>query len=414
MYKTVIKIFSLLVERFSSVSQNKIAFVIKRTVPFSGSIRIAAEVLLSQGLHELVIFKDGPLDAECLAWRKHGVRVYESMSWQALFDLHSSAVVVLGHSGRDAFLTRRKPGRKVINLWHGVAIKRIEHLMPVEKESWSYKAWNRRRLMRVNSRVYDAMVASSMTDRLTNALAFGLDLDKVHVTGLPRFDYLSPDYCFSSNLRADVDCLDAMLAGRRMVLYAPTFRERGASALALLEPSVLERLKEFLRSNNLVLGIRPHPYDQKALEAICDGQWIIDLRPDAYAEPAIPLRAASALVVDYSSIWIDYLLLGRPIIGFMPDLEQYATQERGFIYDLPAVFPGPMLREWGAVMAALQALADSGFAVPVADKKRYLQAENLFLPAEHLRFKSTAACMELFFGSGVLPQVPQRTDASID
>ena len=217
-------LFVPILERLVPVDASKVVFVLKHKVPFSGNVRALAEALLAQGGRQLVVYKDGPLDVDCLAWRTHGVRVYEGFSWQAMRDVHSADTVVLGHSGRDAFLTQRKPSRKVINLWHGVAIKRIEHLMPAEK-FWSYKAWKRRRLMRVNSRVYDAMVASSATDRLTNALAFGLDLDKVYATGLPRFDYLAPGYVFPAYLQADAQRLSASLAGRRMVLYAPTFRE---------------------------------------------------------------------------------------------------------------------------------------------------------------------------------------------
>lgn len=392
------------------VDARKIAFVVKRSVPFSGNMRALADQLLAHGNHQLVIYKDGPLGEVGEFWHAQGARVYSEFSVAALRDVMSAGTVILGHSGRDAMLARRKRGRRVINLWHGVAIKRIEHLM--RPNAWTYKALKRRHLMRVNSRLYDAMIASSPADRLANALAFGVDFDKVHVTGLPRFDYLAPDYRFPVDLQADVNRLAASLAGRHMVLYAPTFREEGSSALVLLVPQVLERLKAFLCSHNMVLGIRPHPYDQKALEAICDGRWILDLRPDFYAEPAIPLRAASALVADYSSIWVDYLLLKRPIVGLMPDLERYTMQERGFIYDLPAVFPGAMLRDWDAVMAALEALAGADFVVPAADEKRYGQAENLFLPPEHLRFKSTEACLEVFFDSGQLSRVEVPVQAA--
>nr|WP_186827561.1 CDP-glycerol glycerophosphotransferase family protein [Comamonas testosteroni] len=407
LFKNITNILLLpLLDWFGDAKEKKIAFVIKRTVPFSGNVRAMADALLEHGGYQLVIYKDGPLGEAGEYWKSQGALVYSRFSVAALRDVMSAGTVVLGHSGRDAMLSRRKRGRRVINLWHGVAIKRIEHLM--RPGAWTFKSAKRRYLMRRNSGLYDGMIASSSVDRLTNALAFGVDFDKIHVTGLPRFDYLSPDFCFPDDLQSDISRLDAMLAGRRLVLYAPTFREEEPSALTWLEPAVVQRLKAFLHARNLVLGIRPHPYDQKALNSICDGQWIIDLRPDKFLEPAIPLRAASALVVDYSSIWIDYLLLHRPIVGFMPDMHEYITQERGFIYDLPTVFPGDIFGEWNAVLSALAGLADSGFAIPEKDEKNYWQAENMFLPPESLRFKSTAACMELFFGSGQLPSLPKK------
>ena len=399
MLSYLFKIFNIFLiyifEYFDVVDERKIAFVIKNTSPFSGNTRALADALLDRGVRNLVVYKDGSLDEECLNWRQLGIRVYTKFSLSALRDVHTAGVIFLGHSGRDGFLRRRKKGRKVINLWHGVAIKRIEYLMPAEK-SWSYKAWKRRRLMRVNSRVYDAMVASSATDRLTNALAFGVNLDRIHITGLPRFDYLNPNYVFTRNLQLDTQRLDTILAGRRMVLYAPTFREAAASVLGSLTPEILKDVKDFLRHHNLVLGIRPHPYDKKALAQVCDGQWVLDVSPTVYIEPAVVLRAASALIVDYSSIWIDYLLLKKPVIGFMPDLINYATQERGFIFDLAAILPGPVLYDWPAVIENLAALSKNGFLMPQMYREKFISAENLFLPSDHLRFKSVQACLELF------------------
>lgn len=379
------------------VEPGKVAVVVKRTVPFSGNVRALADALLAAGQYELVLYKDGPLGAAAQVWRAQGARVYEQFSLAALRDVQSAQVVVLGHSGRDAFLFRPRPGRRVINLWHGVALKRIEHLMPLDLAQRQQA--KRRRLMAVNSRMYDALVASSATDRLVNALAFGVAIDKVYATGLPRFDYLAPHAVWSADMQADGQRLQAVLAGRPMVLYAPTFREHSASVLTALTPALLERLRGFLRDQNLVLGIRPHPYDQKALAALCDGQWVVDCSPNLYAEPAVLLQAAQALVVDYSSIWVDYLLLQRPMVGLVPDLAAYTAQERGFIYDLPSVFPGPLLADWSAVMAHLADLAAGNFAVPDAQLPRHQYAEHLLLPPESVRFASTAACMALFFGA---------------
>lgn len=394
--KNLTRIFIFFFEIFCSTESKKVAFVIKRTVPFSGNIRIVAEALLKQGSHQLVIYKNGALDADCLKWRALGVRVYECMSVQALRDVHSASVVVLGHSGRDALLRRRKPGRRVINLWHGVAIKRIEHLMPIRKR-WSYKSLKRRYLMYVNSRVYDAMIASSATDRLTNALAFGLELDKVHVTGLPRFDYLAPDYVWPPPLQEDATRLDALLAGRRMVLYAPTFRESSASALKRLGSESLKEIKDFLRQRGMVLGIRPHPYDQAALGQLCDGQCILDMSPSAYVEPAVVLRAASGLVVDYSSIWVDYLLLNRPILGLMLDFDDYAKNERGFIFDWPFIFPGPIVNTWSDALIEIKDWHTSDFFRSAKYKENFANAENMFLPPENLRFHSTEVLLNRFF-----------------
>ena len=44
------------------------------------------------------------------------------------------------------------------------------------------------------------------------------------------------------------------------------------------------------------------------------------------------------MVTDYSSVWVDYLLLSRPIVSYCYDLESY-MKDPGFIYNYELVFP---------------------------------------------------------------------------
>ena len=52
------------------------------------------------------------------------------------------------------------------------------------------------------------------------------------------------------------------------------------------------------------------------------------------ADPYVFLKLADVLITDYSSIYFDYLLLGRPIIFFAYDLKEYFdSREMYFDYD---------------------------------------------------------------------------------
>jgi len=48
------------------------------------------------------------------------------------------------------------------------------------------------------------------------------------------------------------------------------------------------------------------------------------------------------------------MLTGRPAISFAYDFEHYAGSERGLFYDLDHVFPGPVCRDFGKLMEALE------------------------------------------------------------
>jgi CDP-glycerol glycerophosphotransferase (TagB/SpsB family) len=69
------------------------------------------------------------------------------------------------------------------------------------------------------------------------------------------------------------------------------------------------------------------------------------------------LGYCDVLVTDYSSVALDFLLMRRPVVYFMPDMEHYAAT-RGFQVD-PLALPGLVTRDPTALLAALDGvLAD--------------------------------------------------------
>jgi CDP-glycerol glycerophosphotransferase (TagB/SpsB family) len=184
--------------------------------------------------------------------------------------------------------------------------------------------------------------------------------------------------------------------GRRLVLYAPTFREKGPSALTSIDAAALAAIKEFCTRHNVVFGIRSHPYeaDQQARSGLFDGSHVIDLGSRDYAEPNLLLRHCSAMIVDYSSIWVDFLLLRRPVIGFVPDMGVYSEEDRGFIYDHRKIFPGPICENWGELINQMENIAEKNFAQ--SDVKNNGTYADILLPSE-AGGRYTEQFVDLFF-----------------
>lgn len=380
------------------IKRNRLCFVTRANVPLSGNLRIMLDTMAAQPGFEVGLFKEGPIPAETAQLlHSHGVKVMPRYSVQALLYLLSSQVIVLSHSARDAFITRRKRGRRVINLWHGVALKRIETLMPPQGSRFQFN--RRQALIRRNAGIYDAMIASNPVDRLVNALAFGLAHHKVHPIGLPRFDYLQPGFPWPADLASQRHELSQALRGRPLVLYAPTFRDSGTTLAHLLPPIALEAIRAFCQQTGAVFGIRPHPYRTHELPGLCDGEHIIDLSTQRYPEAAVLLACAQALVVDYSSIWVDYLILRRPIVAFVPDLPTYTQQDRGFIYDQAALFPGPFFRTWADTLTNIG--HSLGHALDAALEQKHHLARVLLLPAAGAGPDFRTACAALICGQPV-------------
>ncbi|MBC8446010.1 MAG: CDP-glycerol glycerophosphotransferase family protein, partial [Chloroflexi bacterium] len=87
---------------------------------------------------------------------------------------------------------------------------------------------------------------------------FNLSPSKVWITGLPRNDWLVQD---GRDLPPDLYDLElrlkSLIGGRRLVVYASTFRN-DRSGLYHFTADEIEDLAALLREKNAVLGIRSH------------------------------------------------------------------------------------------------------------------------------------------------------------
>ena len=262
-----------------------------------------------------------------------------------IFAKHSAAVNAPYHL--DASLHR------FINLWHGIPLKRIG-VASLDN------APHKENLLREHAR-HHAVISSSKMDQLAMTVAFHpLPMDKIWITGLPRNDVV-----LCEEQRLPVDFADQLarlrneLQGRRLVLFAPTFRNGQDAAYYRFSAQQREDIVACLERHNAVLGIREHMADRahSYTAAFMVGQGpFISLDRQAFAEIEILYREAFALITDYSSCFIDFMLTGRPQICFAYDRAAYSEQERGMFYNIEDVFPGRVCEDFPALLAALESV----------------------------------------------------------
>jgi CDP-glycerol glycerophosphotransferase (TagB/SpsB family) len=68
------------------------------------------------------------------------------------------------------------------------------------------------------------------------------------------------------------------------------------------------------------------------------------------------LGHADALVTDHSSVWIDYLLLDRPMVFSIADLDAYAATRGHYFTPLVEHLPGPFATDLGMLGTTLDGL----------------------------------------------------------
>jgi CDP-glycerol glycerophosphotransferase (TagB/SpsB family) len=259
----------------------------------------------------------------------------------------------------------------IINLWHGVPLKRIGYASLDMRDKLGRLSKEHRKCR--------AVIAASSVDAMAMASAFyPLSYNDVWVTGLPRHDFITrPQDELPAHLREQSARLEQLLDGRRLVLFVPTFRQAQEDAYYRFGQQELAWLSQWLERNRAVIGVREHMADQArvyrtALETI----GALNLSDTWFEDVEVLYRHASVLLTDYSSCFIDFMLTGRPAISFAYDFEQYVHGERGLFYEMEQVFPGPVCRDFQELQVALETCFDPPGPL---ERERYAWKRRLLL-----------------------------------
>lgn len=267
-------------------------------------------------------------------------RVVSDRTFADLVTRLKARTLVGAHGQADFGLATWSPRKNFIQLWHGRGTKNDGFTHD------GYDAKMRRRLKRHN-RLVTAFVTASKIDSGEKARTFDICDSKLHPLGYPRNDAL---------LRGDhpgVLCrMEDLPPHEKVVLYAPTFRPYGPAEFFPFDDFSLEGLNDFLERNSILLLTRRHINDEGGQSF--EGERIVELGFDVCPDVNDAFHDTDVLITDYSSIFMDFLLLERPMIFVPYDLERYSS-DRGFIYGaLDHWTPGPKVGTFEEFLEAIE------------------------------------------------------------
>ena len=254
------------------------------------------------------------------------------------------------------FAYNKRPGQIHISVWHGFGPKTIGF----DEDAAANE--NALRDLKVITTQCDLLTTTSRMSQLFMAGMLSMDPRKVINSGFPRNDYL-----FATDGRKLLqDALGIDFGNSRLIMYLPTMRKGLKAEGGQFNKNIFNygdydvaALDSFLESNDAFIISKMHFADNSSFKRdffdLPKRVLFLDNLSLGFSLLTIyhVLNAFDALITDYSSVYVDYLLLNRPIIFSCPDFDDYA-RDRGFISDDPRwMMPGDFVQSQSDLLLSL-------------------------------------------------------------
>lgn len=215
---------------------------------------------------------------------------------------------------------KKRKGTAVVQLWHSCGALKKFGYDSEEDISSHFKG--------SVTRNFDLITVSSQQCVKPFMSAFRLGEGIVRPLGVSRtdvfFDESYNEQCRREFFERYPDC-----KGKKIVLYAPTFRGNALDCYCVGEEYAAELEKKLGDGWKVIIKMHPRLHSKLTN---CD------------METNRLMPVADVLVTDYSSLVFEYALYKKPWVIFAPDIESYSSG-RSFYLDYKTDMPAPVVTE---------------------------------------------------------------------
>lgn len=323
--------------RFFPMKKNKVAFLSPHNESFNDSLgAVMKEVIMRDEFHVCKIScKDLDIDKSSVAGLLKSIIKAVRFFTSKAFHLATSHYVFMNDNFMPMAKLKFKSKAVVTQLWHAEgAFKRFGLHIDQPDEIRILEILGNGKLSYV--------VCSSEQVSDIYAEAFGVSAEKVLPLGAPRID----DFFKTVNLerlRSDFDKEFPECKDKKLVLYAPTFRDNRDDDRKLLDSIDINAFNERFGEEYRLL-IRMHPQVHTSSADLTGATNVSD-----YKKLNTLIRLADIMVTDYSSICMDFAFLEKPVYFYAFDLEKYVS-DRSFYEDYESYVPGPVARDFQTLL----------------------------------------------------------------
>jgi CDP-glycerol glycerophosphotransferase (TagB/SpsB family)/glycosyltransferase involved in cell wall biosynthesis len=245
----------------------------------------------------------------------------------------------------------KKSGQVYVNTWHGTPIKSLGYDMPEAPATISNVLRN---FLSADYIISGSPFLTSVY--LEKYKLKGLFEGKIIEEGYPRNDRLF--HTDKQEINALLNRYNIYLnPNKKVILYAPTWKGNDYYHPQVNAEEYIEfkrTLEELIDTDEYQILLKPHQVVYKELQK---SDKLKDSLIPAYVDTNELLSITDILISDYSSIFFDFLASGKPVIFYIPDLEEYRNY-RG-LYIEPEQLAGPALTSLQEVGKAINNLSET-------------------------------------------------------
>lgn len=258
-------------------------------------------------------------DVECvfLCKRLEGIKSipsYITYMFKCIYNLAVSKVCVIDTYSIPVSLLKHREELTIIQIWHALGAIKKFGLQSVGLRGGRDAYISH--LMRMHQN-YDYVLCAGEKTKHVYSQAFGIDENKIILTGVPRIDYL-----LNSNTEKKKNKIYEKypeLREKKVIFYVPTFRSG--------EIPDISTCADIIDKDKYILIVRLHPSDEIKLKN--SGKYESSFSDLSTLKL---LTVADYVITDYSAVSIEAAILGKAVFFYLYDIKQY-IDERGLNFN---------------------------------------------------------------------------------
>jgi len=316
------------------IVENRITFLSNRRGELSGNPADVYEIIKDDKSLEIkMLLDDNPM---------HRMSYYTLFKFAKYYS--TSKVVIVDDFYELTSMVEKKPDVKLVQVWHACGAFKTFGFSRLGKPGGPKQTSN-------NHRMYDRAIVSSKEIRRFYAEGFGIPIENVVATGVPRTDMFF-DENIAKEMKDNFYSEYPDWQSKKIIMFAPTFRGNGRlTGFYPMEHFNLKEVSDALGPDYGII-VKMHPFVNNKVEV-----------PKGYEDRIINLSENSELndllfvtdilITDYSSAEFEASLLNIPMIMYAYDLSEYIAT-RDLYYEYEPMLPGKLAMNQDEVIDAIK------------------------------------------------------------